>query len=392
MSRKRALKRSRRGAVVVLVALLLIPILAFVALSVDIGWIALAKSELQSAADSAATAGAQQLMSGAVQYNIPGASQGTILSTAKTSASTYAKQYSGFNAAGGVGSLALNNPDIQFGFTDASGNYSPGGSGFPNTVKVVVRRDGSANGPLGLFFAPLLGVNSKSLTATAAATIYAGGTITGFNSSAGIYGSLLPVTVDVNTWNTFYTTGKSPDGNTYAGPNGAPQLQAYPSPKNAPGNIGLLCVGPPTSNTPTFSSWIDQGPSSSDLAYLTGNGQVPATASNPTSWNGGPGMKSVNTSDFASVIGKPRLIPLFQPVSTSPYQAASSSGSNTYYNIVGFVGATITQASGNGSNMNISVQPCATLDPTAIFSPSSIVPFGVNGTTVTTFVGVKLTQ
>jgi Flp pilus assembly protein TadG len=393
MSRNRALTRSsRRGAVAVLVAALLIPILAFVALSVDIGWITLTRDELQSAADSAAAAAAQQLMSGSVQYSIPGATQGSILSTAETAATTYATQYSGFNAAGGVSSLSLNNADIQFGFTSANGTYSAGASGFPNTVKVVMRRDGSANGNLGLFFAPLLGVTSESLTATAAATIYTAGTISGFNSSAGVNGRLLPVTMDVNAWNTFMATGQSPDGTIHAGPNGAPQIQVYPSPGNAPGNFGLICVGTPSNSTPAFSSWIDSGPSPSDLEYLNSNGLVPVSASSPQQWKGGPGLKSALSSDFASVVGQPHMIPVFQPVSTSPYQAASGNGSNTYYNIVNLVGVTITQATGNGSNMNISVQPCSTLDPTAMYSTSSIVPALTGTQPGTLFTGVKLTQ
>lgn len=390
MNRNRAIsKSSRRGAVAVLVALLLIPILAFVALSIDIGWITMTRAELQSAADSAAAAGAQQLMSGVVQYNLPGASQGSIVSTAKTTAISYATQYTGFNAAGGVGSLALNSSDVEFGFTDASGAYTAGGGGFPNTVKVVVRRDNNANGSLGLFFAPILGVKYEALTATAAATIYSG-SITNFNSSAGVNGSLLPVAVDINAWNAFMATGQSPNGTIQSGPNNAPQMQVYPSPKNAPGNFGLVSTGPPSQNTPTFADWVDNGPSSSDLAYLMGNGMP--SASSPTPWQAGPGLKSVLDPDFASVAGQPRLIPLFQPISTSPYQAAGSSGSNAYYNIVGFVGATITQATGSGSNINIAIQPCATIDPTAVFDPSTIVPALTTAQLFTTYSSVKLTQ
>ena len=87
-----------------------------------------------------------------------------------------------------------------------------------------------------------------------------------------------------------------------------------------------------------------------------------------------------------------RLIPVFQPVSTSPYQAASGNGSHTSYAVVGFVGVTIAQADGSGSNMNISVQPVATLDPTLTYDPSTVVPAGEGSSGTTTFAVPKLTQ
>src|SRR5437660_1508861 len=55
-------KPERRGAVAPLMSILLIPFLAMAAFAVDIGWIVLAQSELQNAADAAALAAAQQLM------------------------------------------------------------------------------------------------------------------------------------------------------------------------------------------------------------------------------------------------------------------------------------------------------------------------------------------
>jgi hypothetical protein len=97
-------------------------------------------------------------------------------------------------------------------------------------------------------------------------------------------------------------------------------------------------------------------------------------------------------------MGKPNLIPLFTPVSTPPnYVAATGNGQNATYAVVGFVGVTISQATGTGNNMNISIQPTANVDPTAILSnigparPAQTLAFG-NGTTATTFVSAKLTQ
>ena len=54
-------REKQKGNVLVMVAVCLTLFFCFLALSVDIGWIMLTKSELQAAADSAALAGAAQL-------------------------------------------------------------------------------------------------------------------------------------------------------------------------------------------------------------------------------------------------------------------------------------------------------------------------------------------
>jgi len=384
--------RRRKGVVAVLMAVLAVPLLGMVAFSVDMAWIAATKSRLQAAADAAVLAGARQLSSNFNSYSTsPQNGQAAILTSAEAAAKTYAKSFAGYNAAGNVGSLTLADADVVFGYTTKTGTYSvlSGTSQYPNTITVTLRLDGTNNAALGLFFAPMLGVPSTTVTATASSVIYVSGQITGFNSSLGINGLLMPVALDVNAWNTFIATGVSPDGTTQLGTNGQPQLQVYPSPGNAPGNFGLLSVGPPSTNTPTFSTWINNGESPSDMQYLSTHNLMPVSPSSPQPWAGGPGMKSALQSDFASAMGQGRLIPLFQPVSTSPYQAANGNGSNATYNIVGFVGVTITQADGRGNNMNISVQAATVIDPTLVYST---VPAGEGSSSPATLLPPKLTQ
>ncbi|MEI8374371.1 MAG: pilus assembly protein TadG-related protein [Planctomycetota bacterium] len=394
MNHRTSRKPRRKGAITVLMAFLAIPLLGMVAFAVDMAWIASTKARLQAAADAAAVSGARQLINGYVLFNAPLATgKEYIISSAETSAKTYAKNFASYNGAGGVDSLTLNDSDIEFGYTSSSGSYSTTLSGkFPNTCKVTLRRDGSANGSLALFFAPVLGISTTAVTATASATIYTGTTVSSFNYAAGINGGLLPVGLDVNVWTTFYATGTSPDGVVHRASNGSPQLQIYPSPGNAPGNFGLVSIGPPATSTPTFSSWLSNGPSPSDLQYFDDNNLVPVSLSSPKAWAGGPGLKSSLGNDFANAMNQSRLLPVFQPVSTSPYVAAGGNGSNSYYNIVGFVGVSITQADGSGSNLNISVQPVATVDPTMNYDPNTVVPAGEGSSTITTFALPKLTQ
>jgi hypothetical protein len=287
---------------------------------------------------------------------------------------------------------------VVLGYTDSSGKYTtPLNDQFPNPITVTTRRQGvpgsDTNGSLPLFFGPVLGKSTADLQATAQATIYSGD-ISTFQVIPGIDSHVLPVALDMTVWQHFYQTGQSPDGTITPGPNNAPQLKVYPCPGNAPGNFGLLDVGPPANNTPAFQTWIADGETPNDINYLLSNKLLPVSADSPGSWKGGPGMMSTLATDFQAQNGKPFLLPLFKPCSVSPYQAMSGSGSNACYSIVGFVGVQISSASGSGSNMNISVQPMAVIDATSVIANAQ--PAGTQsssfGTTTTTFISAKLTR
>jgi Flp pilus assembly protein TadG len=394
--------RGRVGAVVPLTALLLVVLVGMLAFAIDLTYASTVESELQNVADAAALAGAGKLQDLFVQYNSPGQTgQSSIVSTATgTGAGTprkAAQDAAALNHAGGV-AITVPDSDVTFGYMDAAGNYSTSYSGLPNTVSVTTRRDDNANGSVALFFGKVFGVFSKGLTPTSRATIYAGD-ITSLQAIAGIDSHILPVALDVKTWTNFYATGKSPDGNTYYGSNGLPQLHVYPDPGNAPGQFGLLDVGPPQNNVPAFRNWIDDGQTPNDILYLQSNNLLPVSPSAPQEWKGGPGLKSTLVSNFQSVMGRPSLIPIFvavqypTPGNDYIYIAASGQGQGSYYSIIGFVGVTVSQATGNGSSMDISIQPMAVVDPTTVIN--SPTPAGTTlsnvGTSPTTFVSAKLT-
>ena len=295
--------RERRGAILVVLALLLIPLFAFTAFCVDIGWMTVTKSQLQNAADSAAAAGARQLVDNYAAYSLPlQQNPQKLIDSAKQSANSYSTTYGTYNGAGDVKSLVLRPEDIQIGFTDANGNFNAASTGYPNTVQVVARRDSAANRRLPLFFAPAIGQRDAALTATASATIYSG-LITSFDpkgggesfgkefngGSGGAWGEdyessgmgfcnlLLPVAFDVNDWNTFVATGVSPDGLKQTDAAGSPQIHIYPSPQQAPGNFGLLNCGPWTNSTPSYRNWILNGPTANDVQYLLDSGLCPVS-------------------------------------------------------------------------------------------------------------------
>ena len=383
--------KNRPGVVTPLAAILLVFLLGMVAFSVDMGYVILSETELQSAADSAALAGCGQLMQGFVQYNLPDQSadnQASIMTTYLGNARTYAKNYASYNGAGGASSLTLNDSDIEFGFTDGSNNYTPQPKykGYPNTIKVTMRRDSSANGGVSLFFAPVLGVRSQNLKATAAATLYAG-QINSF--SAPPLTHILPATYDVNAWNSFLATGKDADGNTSLDASGNPEIQVYPS-VSAPGNFGQLSLDDNHVGEPNEAGWVTSGITSSDLGNLASSSLIPLSAHDATKWDwvGDTGMKTSLISTMDSCVGTSFYMPLFTPYSTSPYSAGTSSGSHYFYQIVTFVGVKIMPSASN----TVIVEPTGVTDPNAIYSAVMPAGTGTLGNSATTFTSPKLTQ
>jgi Flp pilus assembly protein TadG len=392
----------RRGAVAPLAAFLLAFILiALVAFSVDTGWIVSSRTELQSAADAAALAGADALMDGYVQYQLAGSNsqssnnQATILANSMASARQKAEAWAAKNSAGGVSSLTLNDSDVEFGYTDSNGNYTPYSSGqpFPNTIKVTMRRDSSANGSLGLFFGPVIHTSSVDLKATAAAVLM-GGTIDNFNANTGLNVGMLPMTFDVNAWKNYLATGQWPDGTVSLDANGNPQLQVYPSVKDS-GNFGQLSLDDSHVGASTERGWIDNGMAPSDIQALQSANLIPLSnhPANTWDWIGDTGFKASLVMDINSYPGKSFLLPLFTPYSPEPnYSAGTGNGSHYYYDIVQFVGVKIMPG---GGNRQVLIEPAAVVDPSAVFAGGgpTIVDTSKSGSSmVTTFSYPRLSQ
>lgn len=381
----------RRGAVAPLMAILAIPLLGMIAFAVDIGYIALSKSELQNAADAAALAAVDQLRDPFTKWSVvSNPSNGATYSPsgmlaqrnlAMTNAKTAAQTYSQANKAGGKSVTVDTANDVTFGYLDGNGAYNPNppSSQFPNTVEVTLRYDGgvSTNAKLPLFFGAVFGKADTTVTVSARATMYQGSANnveTNFASTNNLNGNMLPVAVKQTDWNAFFSTGFGADG---VGPNGLPQFQIYPGGGGQPGSFGLLSLaGAKATNQPTYSNWILNGPAPADMTAMNSAGNLPLSGSQ-TNWYAGPGYKASLLPDFAARAGQPLILPLFD--------TAGGTGSNAWYHIVGFVGVTITSASGN-----IQVQPTAVTDPTLIVT--NPVPAGSTSSNSFVFAPSKLTN
>lgn len=148
----------RRGAVVVLVAVCMIVLLGFAALTVDVGLMYNARTDLQRSADSAALAAAAVLS----EYD---------LENPEGEALTTAKEFVKLNPVLGK-TVTVETQDVSFLRSRLSGGqYTFHPIDFqPDAVRVNVRlSEDSPNGPLGLFFAGIFGRNNTSVSASAVA-------------------------------------------------------------------------------------------------------------------------------------------------------------------------------------------------------------------------------
>ena len=166
-----AASHSRRGAFMVLAFFCLIVTLAFVAFSIDTGNIALNKTIMQNAVDSAALAAAMEITS-AVENAPPGEEDPTAY--AREQAKAKAVEVAGLN-----GVFVDANYDVEFGlrsFNEANEQFEIQWGVQPaNAVKVIARRDnddsGAPDAKLPMMFAGVLGDDTVRMQAEAIAYI-----------------------------------------------------------------------------------------------------------------------------------------------------------------------------------------------------------------------------
>ena len=154
MLHHRKRRAERRGTITVLAAVFLVVVVAFLAFSIDYGYIVATESELQNAADAGALSGARALNEG------------------RDAAILAAKKWAGKNAATGQ-AVTVANEDVEIGRWDADTatfEVLPADSkDTPNAVRVTCRRTSARGTPLNIFFAPVIGTDSVDLTVSAIA-------------------------------------------------------------------------------------------------------------------------------------------------------------------------------------------------------------------------------
>jgi Flp pilus assembly protein TadG len=139
----------RKGAVIVLVALLIVALMAMVAFTIDVGYIVATDTQMQRTTDACALAAACVLPDRARALEVARA-------TARDNA--------------GPDGPELHVADVDVGTWDRdTATFSPGNDPDANAVRVTVRRTEERGNALQLFFAPLLGQKQAEVVTTATA-------------------------------------------------------------------------------------------------------------------------------------------------------------------------------------------------------------------------------
>ena len=291
---KRNRKPKRLGANLVLVALLMVPLLAMVAFTVDYGYLLKVRTDLQRAADAAALAAVQDL--------IP-ASDGTQdLAAARATVRAYA-------ATNVDASFQVLDSDIEIGRYDPATIYSNPtllSTGIYDTVRVTLRRDSQANSPVSLFFASVLGIHDSDIAVTATAVLQKATTL-------GPGNDILPFSVPQAMWDTqgetdqwtIYGDGRLEDGDG----------------NEVPGNWGTVDIGGTDNSTDDLVDQINTGLRQEDLDDLAYDGRIPSSThincDQPVSLNGDPGLSVGIKSAVRNAHGKKRIVPIYDTLDTS---------------------------------------------------------------------------
>ena len=357
--------RRRRGNVLVLFAILLTSLIGMVAFAIDTGYIALYKTRLQRAADAAALAGATKALT------IPGESPDPDGVRAEV------RKYVTFNMPG----LTVRDEDIKFcRYTpyyapENRFTYNVTTAQPANGIDVTLRRDTLQNDPLRLFFAPVIGTRTASLTARSVAYCAKGKSV---KASA----PFLPYTMQYDYY--YAAMGQTRTGvddktiqvrddytvnpTTLAvssGKDDVNEVLLFSDRQNTPGNWGSLDIGSLSNATGELTRQILYGPTEADFAnpdfYVKVN-PTDGALYVPFVAGGDSGVSNDVRTAFNSIKGQPRIIPLFgyregiDPVKYAPY-GKYGTGNTSEYNIIGYAGVVITSVDFNGNPKTLTVQP-----------------------------------
>jgi len=372
---------ARRGNVLVLATLCLVGMLAATALAVDYGYLLVVRTQLQSTADSAALAGAMELVDEDSLLGQWDMSDETLAARLKAqhygalhtvNGSPVVIQANADNASDGdivIGRLA--NPD------NISEPLLLSGVSPPNTVRVTVRLNSERGNAVGLFFARVIGIASGNVSATASATLVCG--IKGIRIPQNNANSkLLPFALWRDYWNDIVNGGQGQDNYTYdpetgqaiPGSDGIPELEMYPlnlfndddddgAGEPAPsGNFGTVDVGNAGNSTDDLARQILYGVSPEDLALH--GGELRFNGEGYLTLEGDTGISASCRKQLEDIIGQARTIPL--------YDTVSDPGNNAQFKIVGFVGIRVMEVRLTGAlkHRKVVIQPANVVEPGGI--------------------------
>jgi Flp pilus assembly protein TadG len=353
----------RRGAMLIFAAVLLPVFVAIVAFVIDLGRVTLVRAQLQRAADSAALAGAGYTVDGVKPLHSDEVNSGVVSAFFGEKGTTEGRQ------------LAVLSKDIRVGRLSSTTSpvsvvpLQPGQQA--NAVEVVIRRDATANGKLALFFARIFGAESTTLVTKSIG--FAEDGIRGFrmpNPGCGPC-KLLPYTMKKTDWDAAMASGTDEfsvdedSRSVVAGTgDGKREVKLFPGSAGSgshvtPGNFGTIDIGSPNNSTADLARQILNGPNAADFAQMPSN-MIQLGSDGTLLLNGDTGISAGVKDELASIIGQPRIIPLYDEV--------TGNGNNAKFRIVKWVGCTIVDVklTGSLSSKFVKIQPCVVVDCNAV--------------------------
>lgn len=376
-------RHRRRGAVIVFVMVMLVTLIGFASLTVDVGALYNTRADLQNAADAAALAGASSLAGDTMlRVRMKKLDSAASVTQALTSrAGQVASELSSF----GLKSVILDQDDVKAGWIELTSATSGVESDHPvyqmNAVQVVARRsEGSSNGPLTFFFAPIFGKNTTNVSASATAAF--DDRVAGYDPGAG-GADLFPITINETTFKN--ELAKNKDGYEYDAQSDTvsksiddmPELDVYPL-SNNPGNYGLLNIGVTSNDEPYIANQIENGVTPEDLEKTTGKNALSFYDddgnSTPVKIPGNTGLKAALENAIKSRIGDVVGIPV--------YSSVSGTGANVKYNITGIRFVRIMAVSLKSGTKYLWVQPVSYSGRGLVIDPNAPSSGGMAGRVV----------
>lgn len=341
---------SRRGATLVLAALLTVLMLCVVAFAVDVGLLNLSRAELQRTADAAALAGAARYMSGATA--------GERIAAVRETAAEYVTLNPVLNSPTTVEMNNYNSPtgDVVVGYINfndlANCTLELGDPNEFNAVAVTVHRSNAVNGEVPLFFARVMGRKSVNMHAAATAALIRN--VSGFRMpTTGERPPVLPIAARVNDWDAVPQNGQDkwswdPEMERIKpGADGIRELVLFPQGTGSPGNYGTVNIGISANSTSHLANQISHGLSQMDLDFH--GGELKLDANGKLNLSGDTGVSAGIKDELAAIAGQLRILPL--------YNQLSGKGNNATYGIVKWGGVRIMSVTLTGNQRGVVVQP-----------------------------------
>ena len=350
---------NRNGNIIVLASLMMVLMVGSLAFAIDIGYLAIAKTELQRTADAAALSASWDLITDREFGDDP------YLTAAITDTRSRAVEYAASNHVTNAAPVVDGNTgnsiegDVVIGymsdFSDPDAALQLGDTSLFNAVNVRVHRSSSQNGTIPLSFARIFGWDERALEAEAMAALHTnfdGFQTPGDGSNLGI----LPFALDEETWLELVAGTTADDwtwdkasGEVKPWSDGIREVNLFPQGTGSPGNRGTIDIGSNNNSTNDIARHITDGVSPEDMEYH--DGELVFDEYGELILNGDTGISAGVKDELASIIGEPRIIPIFREV--------NGPGNNAMYTIVKFVGIRIlkVQLTGSATSKHVTIQP-----------------------------------